>query len=367
MALFSFANKILPKFSSSLFTSKPSRVVGIDIGITSTKVVQLRYERERAILETYGELKNAGYFQGPGEGTGTGILRHLDQEIGTLITDVLRESNVTTDNAVFSIPAVASFITAIKLPPLSEKELAETVPFEARKYIPIPITEVVLDWDILNPQQGKEGADILLVAVPREIIEKIKKVAQAARIRVQAIEVESFSITRSLVGNDRTPTALINLGEQSTTLAITDEARLKESHSYARGSHELTLAIERGLSVSEERAEAVKREIGLSERMEDRETSSLLTPLVDTLFSEIERTINFYNRSHTRHIQKINLTGGGSRLKGLIDSTSIKFGIEVTQGNPFHRVATPAFMQPILRDIGPAFSVAVGLALHEIN
>lgn len=363
-----FFKKItLPKFSFPFLSGKPGSVVGIDIGSHSAKVVQLKYEGERAILETYGELLSAGYFKNSAGGPGIGFLRYLDTDVASLLKDVLKESNVTSKEAVLSIPTSSSFIAPITFPRLSRKEIDQAVPYEARKYVPIPASEVLLDWEVFDADEGKDSVDVLLVAVPREIVEKFKRVARLAGLNPRALEIEAFSLIRSLIGPDQTATAILNLGHLTTTLAIADKGRLRVSHSFGRGSQELSRALERGAGVSYERAESIKKEAGLSERIEEKETTSIISPLIETLFSETERMISIYNRKAPRKIQKINLTGGGSNLKGLIDYVSSKFGVEVTKGNPFSRVVTPAFMQPILRDIGPGFSVAVGLALREIT
>lgn len=357
----------LPTFSLKFLAGKPSRVVGVDIGVASAKVVQLRYERERAILETYGELISAGYLKTTDVTGGGSFLRYSDADIAGLLKDITKEANVTATDAIVSVPAVSSFVTTISFPRVAEKEINAAMPYEARKYVPIPVSEVVLDWELLEPGEERDTLEVLLVAVPRDIIEKYKRVTGLAGINLRALEVETFSLVRSLVGQDPTPTAVINLGHQSTTLAFVDKGRLRVSHNIIRGSQELTRALERGMGISLERAEAVKREVGISEKPEDKEATSILMPLVETLFAEIERLMALYNRKALRKIQRTNLTGGGSNLKGLVDYATTKFGLETTKGNPFGRIIAPAFMQPILREIGPSFSVAVGLALHEIT
>lgn len=362
-----FLKKIpLPTISLDLFSHGPGGIVGIDIGVYSTKVVQLKYAEERAVLETYGELLNTGYFK-RGEGGGVGFLRYLDTEVADLLRDVLKESNATSKEAVLSVPAASSFVTTISFPNITRKEIEDAIPFEARKYVPIPISEVVLDWDILDQGENRESTDVLLVAVPRDMVEKFRQISKLANINLRAVEVETFSLVRSLAGHDLTPTLIINLGYQMTNLVVADKGRPRTVHNISRGSLELTKALERGLGVNRERAEQIKKEIGLSEKIEEREMASIITPFVETLLAEIERFLSLYNRRASRTIQRINLTGGGSNLKGLIEYTASRFGVEVVKGNPFARVVTPAFMQPIVREIGPSFAVAVGLALHELT
>ena len=340
-------------------------MAGVDIGVHSAKVVQLRYEGEKAVLETYGELMAGGYLKSGG-GRGGGFLRYPDSEVTELLKDLFRESNISAKDAVFSLPASASFITLVSFPLLPRDEIEKAIPFEARKYVPIPTAETILDWDIVDISEEKKTTLVLLIAVPQEIVEKVKRIASLTGISLRAMEIETFCLIRSLLGQDPLPTALINLGHQSTNLMLVDRGRLRVSHSFDHGSQSLTRALEQGLGISQERAEVIKKEIGLSERVEEREITSVTAPLLETLFTEIERIIVLYNRKAERKIQRAVLTGGGSNLKRIIDFASTKLGIEVARGNPFARVVTPAFLQPTLREIGPSFAVATGAALREI-
>lgn len=339
--------------------------MGIDVGTYSTKVVQLRYEKEHGILETYGELLNEGYFSP--ETREVGLLHHSDAEIAAILQDLLKEANVTSKETVFSVPAGSSFITTVALPQVSERELKDAIPYEARRYIPIPIAEVVLDWEVLGATEERDKIEVLLIAVPRETVDKFKRISGSAGLHLRALEVETFSVIRALGRTDPAPTLFINFGHLATTIGISDRGRLRVSHNFSRGSHELTKTLSRGLGISVERAEAIKREVGLSEKIEEQEIGSVIAPFIETLYAEIERFVAIYNRKAPRTVQKINLTGGGSNMKGLIEYTVSKFGIEVTRGNPFGQVVAPAFMQPTLREIGPSFSVAMGLSLHEIT
>ncbi|KKU05999.1 MAG: Type IV pilus assembly protein PilM [Parcubacteria group bacterium GW2011_GWA2_45_30] len=358
----------LPQFSLPFLSKgKPNRIAGLDIGTYSAKVIQLKYEGERAILETYGELLSAGYLKEGSPIGGGGFLRYTEEDVAGLIKDLLKESNVATNEAVFPVPAAASFVTLISFPKLSEQEIESAIQFEARKYVPIPISEVLLDWEIYQPDENHEEIEVLLVAVPRETSDKIQRIAGLAGITLKGLEVETFSLMRSLARIEPLPTVIVNIGHLSTSMVITDLGRVRLSHNLDRGSYEWTRALARGLEVSEERAEAMKREVGLSERIEEREITSVISPLVESLFSDIQRMLSLYNRRGSRRVQKVNLTGGGSNLRGLVEFAASKFGVEVARGNPFGRVVAPVFMQPIFREIGQSFSVAVGAALREIT
>lgn len=360
----SFLKKIqFPKIRLN-FALGPASFVGIDVGSDSVKVVQLRRERERAVLETYGELKAARYFQG--ERGGGGFLAHGDQNVASLLTDVLRESNVTTKRAVFGIPSTSSFITLVRLPLLSPQEIRSAVPFEAKKYIPIPLAEVALDWRVLETDEAEKRTDVLLVAVPNEVIAKYRRIAEALGLELEAVEVESFSLVRSLLGADRGVTAIIHWGAAVITVTIADRQQIRMNSNFGRGSQEVTGALARSLGIAPERADAMKREVGLSEKPEEREVAGIIAPIVDSVLTDIERALTNYNRAAKRKIEKIVITGGGASLAGLVDRVAKHFGLETTIGNPFSRTVFPAFLQPVLKGIAPNFSVAVGLALRQI-
>ncbi len=326
----------------------------------------MKYEQERAILETYGEILNSSYFKK--ENLPSDILHYTDEELGGLIIDLLREAHASARQAVFSVPASSSFTTKISLPRLPRKEIEEAIPLEARKYVPIPLSEVVIDWDILpGDSPGANRVEALLVAVPKEVIEKFRRLAEKSKVELKALEIESFSAARSLVGPDQTPTLIINLGHRSTVITAVDRGRLRFSYSIRRGSQEITTALTHGLGISTERAEEIKRQVGLSERIEETETASVIAPLVETVLSETGRVLDIYNRKADRKIQKIILTGGGAHLKGLVEKVVSRFGIEVTRADPFARIVAPAFLHGMLREIGPNFSVAAGLALRELS
>src|SRR5512133_445957 len=124
------------------FTKKSQSVVGIDIGSSFVKVVQLKKKSGRAVLETYGELA-----LGPIAGLDVGRMTNLPEEkVGQAVADILREANVTTKDCALAIPLSGSLISFVEIPYLVERQLQEIIPIEARKYIPVPISEVTLDW-----------------------------------------------------------------------------------------------------------------------------------------------------------------------------------------------------------------------------
>lgn len=361
-----FFKKIqFPKFNFR-FPLGAASFVGIDIGSDSVKVVQLRKERERAILETYGELKARRYFEKPVGGGIAAFLQASDQSIAELLGDVIRESNVTAKHLIFSIPAASSFVTEVRFPLIGRDEIEAAVPFEAKKYIPIPLSEVALDWQITEEDETAKRVAVLLAAVPKEVVAKYQRVADLLKLELKAVEIEAFSLVRSLLPGDRGVTALIHWGSLVTTLTVADARRIRLVHNVGHGSREATLALTQSLGVAFERAEEMKRQVGLSEKPEEREIAGVIRPTIDAILADFERTMLAYNRTSKRKIQRIIISGGGASLGGLVDHVARRYGLETALGNSFGRTVFPAFLQPVLREIAPNFAVATGLALREI-
>lgn len=355
-----------PKFTFTLMKKRPS-YVGIDIGSFSVKVVELRQDKDRAVLESYGELKTERYFKKKEESPilGGGFLRFLESDVAEMVKDVIKESAIKTDKAVFAVPASAALIVLVNFPRLSEEEIKSAIPFESRKYIPIPQSEVFLDWEIIDEGDEKR-VKVLIVAIPKEIINKFKRIASLAGLEVTALEVENFSLARSLLGQNSAVSAIISIGAQYTSVTIVDAGIIRSSHNIEQGSNEITVTLAKSLSVDNERAEEFKKTVGLSDRPEEKEIAEIIFPIVDTLFREVLRVINQYNKGSEQKVERLILTGGGSNLSGIIDYTAKTIGLETLKGNPFSKIIYPVVMQPILRDIGTDFAVAVGLALRQV-
>lgn len=207
----------LSAFSSG---NKGESVVGIDIGSSAIKVVQLRRKGAKAILETYGALA-----LGPYAGVEVGHTTNLPPDkLSLALTDVLREASITTKECAISIPAASSLVFLINLPSsISEKELPNVIATEARKYIPVPITEVSLDWWIIpkkeesfeeSPTEGAMVAkrEILIAAIHNETIQKYRDIVKSTALDASFFEIELFSSIRSSFNHELSTVLIIDMG-----------------------------------------------------------------------------------------------------------------------------------------------------------
>lgn len=366
-----FKNLSLSKKFGFLTPSSKS-VVGIDIGTSSIKIVQLKKEKEQAILETYGALAT-----GPYTGLKVGQATHLSEAKAVeMIQDLFRESGAKAKDVAVSIALRNAFVTTIELPASVKANLNSVINIEARRYIPLPISEVVLDWWIiprlLDDTEGeeavkKETIEVLLAAIYKDAIETYKRFMSKADLTTQMLEIEIFSSIRSCIGRETSSILLMDIGATVTKMAIVDYGVVRLVRTFDKGAQDMTLAIANSMGVDFQRAEEMKQQIGFSTRPEHKEMVSILDPIAQYIFLEAHRFIVDYRRRHNRSIGKVILTGGGSLVKGLVDVAVKSFGVEVVLGEPFSKVGYPAFLHGVLKETGPTFSTALGLALRALQ
>lgn len=367
-------------------------VIGIDAGSAYLKVVQLRRKSGRAVLETYGSLA-----LGPYAGLEIGRATHLPtQKISEALRDLMREAHVTTTHAGIAIPFEASLVTPIELMVTSEKELETAVPIEARKYVPVPISEVNLDWWIIPDsersgpdaaiaaatdtaevatsvetdtegakppsEQGPRRFQILIAAIHNEAMTRFSDIAKGAGLEAGFFEIEIFSTIRGLLPGDNDPHVVIDFGAGATKLYIIDRSLLRLSHIVGNGSQDLTLALSRALSMSVEKAEKQKRELGISGA-----AAASLRGLLNVIFAEGNRAIRSYEFRSGRKIKDLILTGGGANLTGIEELASGASSVPVVRANPFRQIEAPAFLDDVLSTVGPEFSVAIGAAFRRLQ
>lgn len=361
-------------FFSDFFAKKESSVLGVDIGSSSLKVVQLRKEKGQAVLETYGELALGPY--GGGE---VGLATNLPAEqITETLKDLLREAKVTTTSCGVSIPYARSLLSLVSLPFRADpKEQKTVIELEARKYIPVPVAEVQLDWFVVpQASPGVPGAeedadasasnkkiDVLLVAVHNDELVELQKITAAAGIAASFYEIEIFSTIRAVVDEPVKPVMVLDIGAASTKAYIVEHGVVALSHAITAGSQDITRAIAVSGNVSITAAEALKKEHGLA----GDGTFGSLELVFSRIFSEARRVLVQYETSHKKSVSAIVLTGGGGVTKELGTYAKSIFSIDVRVADPFAKTEAPAFMRPVLEEIGPEFAVAVGLALRKLE
>lgn len=372
MSLFSDKLKGL---TSDIFSKKEKSVLGIDISSSTIKVVQLGRSKGKAVLETYGELA-LGPYAGVDAGRATSL---PTQKLGEAVADLIREAKGTATACGVAMPLSASLINVIEMPDVGEDKLKSMVPIEVRKYIPVAISEVVLDWrvvprilaDTARPDAAADEknrkAEVLTVAVHKDTLTRYHEVMKVANLIPSFYEIEVFSTIRASLEEDLAPTMIMGLGAGSTKVYVVDRKVLRESHIINRGSQEITLAISRAMGVTETRAEELKRTYGVIKQGTDTDVAEIASLVLDSIFTESRHIMESYQKKHSRNIGKVLLTGGGIMLPGIVERAKTVFQTDVSIADPFRKVEAPAFLDNVLKSVGPDFDVAIGVALRRLE
>jgi len=361
------------EYARNLVVKQSPSVLGIDISSSSIKVVQLRKKSGKAVLETYGEISLGPYAE-----TEVGRATNLPTEkIIEALKDVMREAKVTTKNCGISIPLSSSLISIIEMPFTDEKQLKTSIPIEARKYIPVPISEVMLDWKIIpRPEVPDESeaekkkrkkTEILLVAIHKEVINAYQDIVQKTELQASFFEIELFSTIRSSLEHGITPVLLFDFGVSTTKLYIVEHGIVRESHIINKGSQDITIAVSQSLDMGIDQAEEFKRLYGLTDAPDGKNIRENAHIILDFVFSEAQRVMLNFEKKQNKPVSKVVFAGGGSLLKGLLERSRDYFNAEIELADPFSKTETPAFLENVLSNAGPEFAVAVGIALRKLE
>ena len=347
----------------------PKKFLGIDIGTSLIKIVEISRFGSRKKLENYGCLCARVLYEKPFRTFEKNTLLLSSKDIARAIKAIMEEAKIKTRQVIFSIPDFSTFYTTFELPLMTKEELNQAVRYEARQHIPLPLGEVALDWQIVESvipkgEKKKAKTKILLVAVPNEIINQYKEIATLSKLDLVALEAEVFGLIRTLADKEeREPIAVIDIGAQSTTCNIVEKKILKISYSFDMAGNEFTRIISKSLEIDYMEAEKIKKTSGL----EKEEIKQILLPLVDVAIREVEKIFNNFYQQGGREVKKIILAGGESLIPGLKEYFANTFKKETEVANSFSNLYYPPILEKKLKEMGPGYAIAVGVALRGIE
>ncbi len=348
-------------------TPKPlarDRVVGIDIGSSSVKVVELEERDGVVTLTTYGELQLGPYTEGGVIGQSATLPPAVERQA---LVDILRESAVKAKRAVLAIPLSASFVTTMSLQAGAEEDIAPRVRVDARKYIPVPIADVTLDWAETSVSTETAGVrDVLLAAIQNDALKRFMTLMQTVELPAPPTEIECFSTIRSAFISEKPYCAVIDIGASVAKLYLIENGLLARMHRVPTGSIKVTERImqERQLPFAE--AEQLKRTV-TPQSAEYGLVQKITHVTYARVLKEFHQVIDEYEQRSGHTVSDIVLSGGGVVGFGLDVAIAQEFGLPTTFTRPFDKVAYPAFMEDTLREIGPVFAPALGAALRQFE
>lgn len=352
---------------------KKNSFIGVDFGTSSIKIVELLYKDQKTILKNYGIVDLR--YRKPGEVGNDSY----DQKISDSLKKLILKMKPEAKSAIVSIPSFNGLITIIEMPEMPEEDLSKAIQFEAHKYIPSSLEEISMSWEIIEhidnsnlplaqkigESMGPKKLKILLVAAPKKDINRYGQYLSGAKLKVDAVELETFSLARSLVGDDAGNFLIIDIGLQATNIILVEKGIVVVNRSIDTGGNEVTSAIADGMNISKQRAEALKK--GEKDFLNSKE-STLVIPVLEFIASESMRLLNLYKmKSKDARIDGILLSGGASKMKGLEEYFTRLLQAKVTVGSPWRRIIVKDEAKMLVENLGGSFSVALGLALRGVE
>ncbi|MDD4996392.1 MAG: type IV pilus assembly protein PilM [Patescibacteria group bacterium] len=339
---------------------KNKSFLGIDIGSTSIKLVELGKENGLPVLLTYGYAERAM------SDIVNGDAKEILSKVAVLLKKLYTQAGADSYQAVTALPNFSVFNSVITLPMMSKKELDSAIHWEAKKFIPMPIEEVILDWriiDVIDVDKKRKNYRILLTAAAKNLVKRYVEIFKQADLQLLFLETEAFALVRSLLGKSQATTMIIDTSAVTTDIIIIEKGVPALNRSIDVGGITISQAIANGLSIDFKRAEQFKRDIGMSGPSKiSRVIEEILKPVVD----EMSYSLRLYQDQSGKKVEQIILSGGSAYLPDLSDYFSKIMNIRVIVGNPWARISFNQELKPALDEVAPRFAVAIGLALREI-
>lgn len=344
--------------------------LGVDIGTTSIKLVEIHQTKQGLALGNYAVLDTYGYLERANSALQTSSLKLMERETAEYLKVLLGHVKMGTQVAVASLPSFSAFTTIIELPTLSESEVDKVIKLQAKQYIPLPIEAVTVDWLKAGEKTDEHGVkkyQVLLIAVVKEQVKRYQNIFKAAGLHLSALEIEGISLARILSADVREPTLIVDIGSRSTGFIVASDGAFKFGGQTDFSGGSLTQTIANGLNISTQRAETLKKLKGLGVTPGEQELSTLMEPILDVIISEAKRLKESYEASYKEKITRVILSGGGANLGGLERYFGDEIGLPTSVAKPFERIKIPGELEPAIRELGPLLSVAVGLAIKGMT
>lgn len=335
--------------------------VGIDFGTHSVKAVELS-----GISSNKPRLVNLG-----SQVTPKGVINSEDRADQKKLADVLKRlydaSSIRNNKVVMALPEFSVFTRFLELPGVKQEEIKDTVYFEAKQYIPLPLNEVQLDYVPIGFNTEKNAPRVLVVAAARKVIDIYVNIAMMSGLDLISIETESVAMGRAMYkSTGKSSLVMLDFGANSTDMSILSDGYLVFSQSIAIGSDSLTQAIINKFNFEQQRAEEFKRNYGVIPTVLDGKIYSVLTPIIESIMVEVRRGVEFY-KSRTLSISPTDyvLSGDGALLPGLKEYVGKSLNTNVGIAMPWNNIQIDKKFEDIAVKGAPSYSVAIGLALKD--
>jgi type IV pilus assembly protein PilM len=355
------------KESRMMFKRGKKSMVGVDIGSSSVKAVELQGRGKDL------QLLSLGFEALESDSVVDGQIIELNA-VSNAISNIFNEHKIKTTQVAAGVNGHSVIVKNIVLPQMSDGELQESFAWHAEEHIPFDISDVNLDYHVMD--RSGDAIHVLMAACKRDKVANLKQTIQLAGKQPTIIDVDAFALQNCYELNyDPQPgqvVALLNIGASTTNINILNGVRSVFTRDATFGGNQYTSLLQKELGLTFDQAESVKRGMPLPEGAEVRDVGPIMDTVSDILALEIQKTMDFYRATvedGDSAVQKILVSGGGSKLTGLADFLARRFEVSVEMFDPFRKIKVDArgFDPDYMREIVPEMAIAVGLALRGVD
>lgn len=336
---------------------------GLDIGSSLIKAAWLS--------GTPGQLALKSCISFPSSAKGMLSESPFDQEeMAQVLHKLVNDAKIATKSVHLALPDSQVFTKVIDMPPLSDKELASAINWEAEQYIPAPLETITLSWSILRrdvQNTGQNSTQVLLVGAPTLLIKKYQHILKLAGLSIVSIETEIIAAIRScVIVSPTTSTLLLNIGAMGTTIAIVQNGIIVFTYTIPIGGVGMSRAIAVDFGFSLAQAEEYKKIYGIADKNLGAKIGHAVEPILLSLLGEIKKALAFYGEKYKNAtpISQIVLSGGTAKMPGIDLFFVQNLSIETVTANPWQAQHIQGVPQQ-LQDNASQFGVVVGLAMKE--
>lgn len=341
--------------------------IGLDIGSTAVRAAELRFGGDVPTLVRAAQVPL------PAGAVEVGEIRD-PKAVSTALKELWARGGFRSKQVMMGAGNQRVVVREIALPFVPEKELRETLGFQVQEFIPIPVDEAVLDYDTLGEfeQDGRQMVRILLVAAHREMVNQVVQATEDAKLQMVGLDLNPFALVRAVGAIDSAledetegEEAVVDIGAHVTNICAHDRGVTRFVRILPSGGREITVAIARSLGISEENAELLKRGEHVEGGPSVEEVHALAMTRAKTFVDETRSSLQFYTaQTPGTKIGRILLSGGGSKLDGLLELFRERLPAPVERGHALRRVKSELTMsEEALAEAEPVLTVAIGLAL----
>lgn len=337
---------------------------GLDIGITTTKIVWLSRQKDGFLLDSSIIVPTPS----------KGMLSESpmdEEEMSQALIKAVTDAKITTKYVNVSLAENQVYTKVIEMPVLSDKELSSAIYWEAEQYIPVPLSTITLAWTVLRRPSKMiigEKMQILMVGAPTQLINKYQKVLSMAGFTINAIETQILATVRALVERDDFPISLIvSIGSASTALAIIREGIMVFTYAISTGGAAINRAIATDFGLTSKEAEEYKKTYGVSKEVFGGKIGKATEPILESISGEVKKALAFYAEKYKddKPIRQIILSGGTARLPGIDLFFTNKANVETAIANPWKVLIDQKNIPAEILDNAPDYTIAVGLAMRD--